>query len=77
MEKIWFDDTTFIWKTKLNLFDNKNEIIKQAKRVEKSRIGTIHDGFGYLITENDKVLDIANCGNQPLLNKIIELKFTF
>ena len=77
MEKIWFDDTTFIWKTKLNLFDNKNEIIKQAKRVERSRIGTIHDGFGYLITENDKVLDIANCGNQPLLNKIIELSTNY
>jgi hypothetical protein len=77
MEKIWFDDTTFIWKTKLNLFDNKNEIIKQAKRVEKVRYDAIHDGFGYLITEDDKVLDIASCGYQPLLDKIIELSTNY
>ena len=31
MEKLYFDDTTFIWKTKLNLIDNKNEIIKATK----------------------------------------------
>lgn len=77
MEKLYFDDTTFIWKTKLNLFDNKNEIIKQAKHVIKSHIGNITDGFGYLTTENDKVLDIASCGNQPILDKIIELSTNY
>lgn len=73
MEKIYFDDTTFIWKTKLNLFDNKNEIIKQAKSVIKSGVDNITDGFGYLITENDKVLEMPDCGKQPILDKIIEL----
>jgi hypothetical protein len=77
MEKLYFDDTTFIWKTKLNLFDNKNEIIKQAKHVIKSHIDNITDGFGYLTTENDKVLDIASCGNQPILDKIIELSTNY
>jgi hypothetical protein len=73
MEKIYFDDTTFIWKTKLNLFDNKNKIIKQAESVIKSHIGNISDSFGYLKTENDKVLEIKDCGKQPLLDKIFEL----
>jgi hypothetical protein len=77
MEKLYFDDTTFIWKTKLNLFDNKNEIIKQAKHVIKSHIGNITDGFGYLKMENDKVLDRANCEKQPLLDEIIELSTNY
>ena len=77
MEKIYFDDTTFIWKTKLNLFDNKNEIIKQAKRVIKSGVDNITDGFGYLITENDKVLEMPDCGRQPILDKIIELSANY
>jgi hypothetical protein len=72
MEKIYFDETTFIWKTKLNLFDNKNEIIKQAKRVIKSDAGNINDGFSYLKMKNDKLLDIADCGKQHLLDKIVE-----
>lgn len=77
MEKLYFDDTTFIWKTKLNLFDNKNEIIKQAKHVIKSHVGNITDGFGYLKMENDKVLDRANCEKQPLLDEIIELSTNY
>jgi hypothetical protein len=77
MEKIWFDNSTYIWKTKLNLFDNKNEIITQAKRVIKSHIGNISDGFGYLKTENNKVLDRANCEKQPLLDEIIELSTNY
>lgn len=77
MEKLYFDDTTFIWKTKLNLFDNKNEIIKQAKRVIKSHIDNTNDGFGYLKTENDNVLDRANCEKQLLLDEIIKLSTNY
>lgn len=77
MEKLYFDDTTFIWKTKLNLFDNKIEIIKQANRVIKSHNDNITDGFGYLKMENHKVLNIADCGKQPLLDNIVELSTNY
>jgi hypothetical protein len=73
MEKIYFDDTTFIWKTKLNLFDNKTDIIKQANYVIESYIVNRTGGFTYVKTENDRVLTMANCGKQHLLDKIIEL----
>ena len=73
MEKIYFDDTTFIWKTKLNLFDNKDAIVEQAKSVIKSHENTINDGYGYKKTENGEVMIRANCDNQPLLDEIIEL----
>lgn len=71
MEKIYFDATTFIWKTKLNLFDNKNEIIKQTKRVIKSNADSVNDGFSYLKMKNDEILDIADCGRLSLLDKIV------
>jgi hypothetical protein len=77
MEKIYFDETTFIWKTKLDLFRNKNEIITQAKNVIKSNADSVNDGFSYLKMQNDKVLYLANCGNQPLLNEITELSINY
>lgn len=73
MEKIYFDDTTFIWKTKLNLIDYKNEIIEQTNHVIKSHINNRNDGFTYVKMENDKVVSKANCEKQPLLDKIIDL----
>jgi hypothetical protein len=33
MEKIYFDDTTFIWKTKLNLSTEKEALLKQAHSI--------------------------------------------
>jgi hypothetical protein len=31
MEKIYFDDTTFVWKTKLNLLEDKTIFLKEAE----------------------------------------------
>lgn len=73
MEKIYFDDTTFIWKTKLNLLDNKDEMVEQAKTVVKSHTNVTNDGYGYIKTDNDVVINKANCDNQPKLDEIIEL----
>jgi len=73
MEKIYFDDTTFIWKTKLNLFGNKDEMVKQANNVITSAPYVTNDGYGYMKTENGVVINKANCDNQPKLDEIIEL----
>jgi hypothetical protein len=47
MEKIYFDDTTYIWKTKLNIIDSKFEFLKEAYDVIDSQPNTKTDGFGY------------------------------
>jgi hypothetical protein len=48
MEKIYFDDTTFLWKTKLNKLDVKPSLLKEAYSVIESQPDTKTDGFGYI-----------------------------
>ena len=47
MEKIYFDETTYIWKCKLNLIDNKPLFLKEAYSVIESQPNVKSDGFGY------------------------------
>ena len=48
MEKLFFDDNTFIWKTKLNLLSDNEIIVKEALDYVKNFNGlSPYDGFGY------------------------------
>jgi cupin superfamily acireductone dioxygenase involved in methionine salvage len=47
MKKIYFDDDTFIWKTKLNMINHKSEFLKEAHSIIESLPEIKNDGFGY------------------------------
>lgn len=47
MTKIYFDDTTFIWKTKLNLVWDKSKLLKESYELIKSMPENNTDGYGY------------------------------
>ena len=47
MEKIFFDDSTYIWKTKLNYIKDKLLFLKEAYVVIESHPNTKTDGYGY------------------------------
>jgi hypothetical protein len=47
MEKIFFDDTTCIWKTKLNYISDKSSFLKEAYSLIESQPEIKSDGFGY------------------------------
>ena len=47
MEKLYFDDTTFIWKTKLNKVSDKSSFLKESYLIIKSQPEVKTDGFGY------------------------------
>jgi hypothetical protein len=47
MEKIYFDETTFIWKTKLNHTIDKAAFLKEAYSVMESQQDVKSDAFGY------------------------------
>jgi hypothetical protein len=47
MEKLYFDDTTFIWKTKLNMVGDKSSFLKEAHSIIESQPDVKTDGFGY------------------------------
>ena len=79
MEKIIFDDKTFIWKDKLNLFNDKetilNEVfnlIKLSSNTEKERDAyTIHfAGFDFMgnIISTSKLDDICQLGINKSIN---------
>lgn len=47
MEKIYFDDSTYIWKTKLNLLSDKSILLKEANSIIDSQPDIKTDGFAY------------------------------
>ena len=74
MEKLYFDDTTYIWKTKLNLVEYKKLLLKEAIDVIESQPEIKSDGFGYKqewkenlnflgeILINNKLDEVVKCG---------------
>lgn len=69
MEKVYFDDDTFIWKTKLHLIEHKSALLKEAYDIIKSKPNVITDGYGY--TEYNK--DINFIGQVEINNKLDEV----
>ena len=68
MEKIYFDDTTFIWKGKLDLSMYKDIILRETNEVIDSLKEVVHtDGFGYKIEWTN---DINFNGNFSIQNKL-------
>ena len=55
MEKIYFDDTTFIWKTKLNRVNDKLIFLEEAYSIIKSQPENKTDGFGFVKEWNDNL----------------------
>jgi hypothetical protein len=71
MEKIYFDDNTFIWKGKLNLSSYKDTILKEANVVIDYHKDTVRtDGFGY---KKEWTNDINFNGNFVIENKLDEI----
>ena len=69
MEKIQFDDDTFIWKTKLNLSEYKNEILELCNEVVKKTSTSNFDAYGYSKIKDD----IDFLGNISINNKLDEI----
>jgi hypothetical protein len=47
MEKIYYDDSTYIWKTKLNRLEDKQLFLNEAYSVIESQPDVKTDGFAY------------------------------
>ena len=48
MEKIYFDETTFIWKTKANLIEFKNDMLIKCLEIADANVDkAIFDNYGY------------------------------
>ena len=73
MEKIYFDDTTFLWKTKLNKSDDKSFFLKEAYSVIESQPDVKSDGFAYKKEWNQNINFIGEINIETKLDEIVQI----
>jgi hypothetical protein len=73
MEKIFYDETTYIWKTKLNLIHNKPLFLKEAHYVIESLPNVKTDGFAYKKEWNENIDFIGEFKIETKLDEIVQI----
>jgi hypothetical protein len=73
MEKIYFDETTYIWKTKLNRLSDKLIFLKEAYSIIESQPNTKTDGFGYKKEWNKNLNFIGDIKVEIKLDEIVQI----
>jgi hypothetical protein len=73
MEKIYFDDTTFIWKTKLNLSTEKEALLKQAHSIIDATPRSKTDSFSYKKAWQANLDFIGNIEIEKKLDEIVQI----
>jgi hypothetical protein len=73
MEKIYFDDTTYIWKTKLNKISDKPQILNEARSVIESQPDIKTDGFAYKKEWNENINFIGEIDVKTKLDEIVQI----
>jgi hypothetical protein len=77
IEKIYFDDTTFIWKTKLNKLNQKSSLLKEAYSVIESLPNVKTDGFGYKKEWNNNLNFIGMVDVETNLDYVVQKGIDF
>jgi hypothetical protein len=73
MEKIYFDEATYIWKTKLNRTEDKPLFLEEAYSVIESLPDVKTDGFGYKKEWNENLNFIGNFKIETKLDEIVQV----
>jgi hypothetical protein len=73
MEKIYFDNTTFIWKTKLNLSNNKTIFLKESENIINANPNIKTDGYGFVSEWNNNLDFTGKLNIRIELDKIVQL----
>jgi hypothetical protein len=72
MEKLYFDETTYIWKTKLNKLNEKSSFLKEAYLVIESQPDVKTDGFGYKKEWNNNLNFIGEIEVETNLDYVVQ-----
>ena len=73
MEKIYYDKTTYIWKTKLNRINDKSVFLKEAYSHKESLSHVKTDGYGYKNEWNENLNFIGEFKIETKLDEIVQL----
>lgn len=71
MKKLYFDDSTFIWKTKLNLTKHKSLFLKEAFDTIESMPNIKTDGYGIKMEWNNDLNFIGEIDVKTKLDEIV------
>lgn len=77
MEKLYFDESTFIWKTKLGRVSEKPQLLKEANNVIESLPDIKYDGFGYKKEWKNDLNFIGEIKIETKLDEIVQLGIDF
>ena len=73
MEKIYFDNTTFIWKTKLNLSNSKSIFLKESENIINANPNIKTDGYGFVSEWNNNLDFTGKLNIRIELDKIVQM----
>ncbi len=73
MEKLYFDDSTYIWKIKLNKLSDKDTLLKEANFVIESQPDIKTDGFGYKKEWNNNINFTGEITIETKMDEIIQM----
>jgi hypothetical protein len=77
MEKIYFDDETYIWKTKLNRTDDKSIFLKESYSVIESQPNIKTDAFVYKKEWNENLDFLGEVKVGSKLDEIIQIGINY
>jgi hypothetical protein len=73
MEKLYFDEHTYIWKTKLNRLSDKFILLKESNSVIDSQPNIKTDGFGYKKEWNNNINFDGRISVETKMDEIIQI----
>jgi hypothetical protein len=73
MEKLYFDETTYIWKIKLNKLSDKDTLLKEANFVIESQPDVKTDGFGYKKEWNGDLNFLGKIDIKTKMDEIVQI----
>jgi hypothetical protein len=73
MEKIYFDDTTYIWKDKLGRTSQKSELLDLSKTVIESLPDNKTDGFAYKKEWNENLNFLGEITIESKLDEVVQI----
>jgi hypothetical protein len=73
MEKLYFDEETYIWRGKLNRLSDKDSLLKEANSVIESQPDVKTDGFGYKKEWNGNINFTGEIDIKTKMDEIIQI----
>ena len=73
MEKLYFDNSTYIWKIKLNKLSDKDTLLKESNFVIESQPDIKTDGFGYKKEWNNNINFTGEITIETKMDEIIQM----